>query len=129
MVNLLTFDLTGDRPFACDWPQCGMWFTQSSNLNKHYLTHTNERPFKCLWPNCDKRFKQSSNLNKHRLVHTGLSFSNILFIFILFLVNFVFNNFLLFTFFYLNIKYLSNKKSFLIQIVGKPFSLLFVIRL
>ena len=82
----------GDRPFACDWPNCGMWFTQSSNLNKHYLTHTyvlttlahnpwfvnsmsdtirNERPFRCNWPDCDKRFKQSSNLNKHRLVHTG----------------------------------------------------------
>lgn len=48
-----------------------MWFSQSSNLNKHYLTHTNEKPFKCLWPNCNKCFKQSSNLNKHRLVHTG----------------------------------------------------------
>lgn len=75
----------GDRPFACDWPQCGMWFTQSSNLNKHYLTHTNERPFKCLWPNCDKRFKQSSNLNKHRLVHTGLQ--SIHFILTLYYIN------------------------------------------
>lgn len=70
-INAFSF-FSGDRPFACDWPQCGMWFTQSSNLNKHYLTHTNERPFKCSWPDCDKRFKQSSNLNKHKLVHTGI---------------------------------------------------------
>lgn len=62
------------KQYPCDWPHCGMWFTQSSNLNKHYLTHTDEKPFKCLWPNCDKSFKQSSNLNKHRLVHTGLFF-------------------------------------------------------
>lgn len=62
---------TGQKSYPCDWPLCGMWFSQSSNLNKHYLTHTNEKPFKCLWPNCNKSFKQSSNLNKHRFVHTG----------------------------------------------------------
>ena len=63
--------VTGQKSYPCDWPLCGMWFSQSSNLNKHYLTHTNEKPFKCLWPNCNKSFKQSSNLNKHRFVHTG----------------------------------------------------------
>jgi len=61
----------GQKSYPCDWPHCGMWFSQSSNLNKHYLTHTNEKPFKCLCPNCNKSFKQSSNLNKHRFVHTG----------------------------------------------------------
>lgn len=38
---------------------CGKSFTQKSNLNQHYHTHSKEKPFKCSI--CGKRFTQ-----KHR---------------------------------------------------------------
>lgn len=38
-------------------------FDQSSNLNKHYLTHVGQKPHAC--GECGDKFSQSSNLAKH----------------------------------------------------------------
>lgn len=38
-------------------------FDQSSNLNKHYLTHVGQKPHVC--GDCGDKFSQSSNLAKH----------------------------------------------------------------
>ena len=42
------------KRFAC--PQCGKRFTQSGNLARHRMVHTQEKPFPCT--QCSKRFSQ-----------------------------------------------------------------------
>lgn len=61
-----------DRPFQCDWPNCGHRFIKKDHAVKHWrVVHLKERPFKC--PSCESRFGQRSDLNKHhRSVHEGL---------------------------------------------------------
>lgn len=61
-----------DRPFQCDWPNCGLRFIKKDHAVKHWrVVHLKERPFKC--PSCESRFGQRSDLNKHhRSVHLGI---------------------------------------------------------
>ncbi|OTF81711.1 hypothetical protein BLA29_003750 [Euroglyphus maynei] len=42
-------------------------FDQSSNLNKHYLTHMGQKPYQC--QDCGDKFSQTSNLAKHMRKH------------------------------------------------------------
>lgn len=54
--------MTGERPYACDYPGCTRAFTQSGQLKTHQRLHTGERPFMCVRPQCQMRF---THANRH----------------------------------------------------------------
>lgn len=58
---------TGERPFACQWPNCGKRFTRSDKLHRHMGMHTGERRFACFV--CSKRFVRNDTLTQHLKTH------------------------------------------------------------
>ncbi|VEU19908.1 DEKNAAC100307 [Brettanomyces naardenensis] len=48
---------------------CNKVFNRPSGLRIHMHTHTGEKPFKCEWPNCGKRFSVRSNMIRHLKIH------------------------------------------------------------
>ena len=58
---------TGEKPFACNWSNCGKKFSRSDELTRHYRTHTGEKNFVCMF--CPKRFSRSDHLQKHAKRH------------------------------------------------------------
>ncbi|CAG2114519.1 unnamed protein product, partial [Medioppia subpectinata] len=56
---------TGDKPYVCDWPECGKRFRVITNLREHKNVHSNLRPYACHWPGCSYRCSNSGNLAKH----------------------------------------------------------------
>jgi len=53
---------TGERPFGCEWVNCGKRFIQRSALQVHTRTHTGEKPHKCSQLGCGKCFSDVSHL-------------------------------------------------------------------
>ena len=49
----------------CDYEGCKLAFTNSSNLKRHFLTHTREMVYHCLFEKCEYECIQSSSLRKH----------------------------------------------------------------
>lgn len=62
---------TGDRPFKCEFAECGKAFATGYGLKSHIRVHTGEKPYKCPETNCSKAFKTSGDLQKHIRIHTG----------------------------------------------------------
>ena len=48
---------------------CHKVFNRPSGLRIHMHTHTGEKPFICEWKNCGKRFSVRSNMLRHMLIH------------------------------------------------------------
>ncbi|XP_074923311.1 zinc finger protein 367 isoform X2 [Chelonoidis abingdonii] len=53
---------TGERPYLCDYPDCGKAFVQSGQLKTHQRLHTGEKPFVCSESGCLSRF---THANRH----------------------------------------------------------------
>uniref|UniRef100_A0A3Q3VS35 Zinc finger protein 367 n=1 Tax=Mola mola TaxID=94237 RepID=A0A3Q3VS35_MOLML len=53
---------TGERPYMCDYPNCGKAFVQSGQLKTHQRLHTGEKPFVCSEKGCGNRF---THANRH----------------------------------------------------------------
>jgi len=62
---------TGEKPWKCNFSECGYACCQSGGLKNHILTHTGEKPWKCNFPECEYACTTSGNLKKHILTHTG----------------------------------------------------------
>uniref|UniRef100_A0A1I8H9X0 C2H2-type domain-containing protein n=1 Tax=Macrostomum lignano TaxID=282301 RepID=A0A1I8H9X0_9PLAT len=62
---------TGERPFRCNFVNCGRRFARAENLKIHLRIHTGEKPFACDFPGCDRRFANSSDRKKHAQVHAS----------------------------------------------------------
>src|ERR1700733_14333709 len=56
---------------ACTFEGCTYVPTQSGNLKRHILSHTDERPYKCTHRGCTYAANQSGSLISHLLIHTG----------------------------------------------------------
>lgn len=55
---------TGEKPFICDFEDCGASFLQKSALTEHYRSHTGEKPYECEY--CNYKSSRSDALNRHR---------------------------------------------------------------
>jgi hypothetical protein len=60
---------TGERPFACTWPNCNKAFTARNMLTKHVKIHA-DQPMSCPFPPCTKTFSALSSLKRHTRIHT-----------------------------------------------------------
>jgi krueppel-like factor 15 len=59
--------LAGEKPFQCEWADCGWRFSRSDELARHVRLHTGLKPFVCAA--CGKAFARSDHLQKHNRVH------------------------------------------------------------
>ncbi|KAG7248198.1 hypothetical protein CRUP_016290 [Coryphaenoides rupestris] len=69
MKELITEGETSSSHIRCNI--CNRVFPREKSLQAHKRTHTGERPYLCDYPNCGKAFVQSGQLKTHQRLHTG----------------------------------------------------------
>ncbi|XP_052122649.1 zinc finger protein 70-like [Frankliniella occidentalis] len=55
------------NPLQCS--TCGVVVSSTSNLKRHFMTHTGERPYRCTV--CGVTYTQSNNLKRHYMFTHG----------------------------------------------------------
>ncbi len=70
---LLTTRRNGKLLHLCSYEKCKYETFWSNAIVNHIRSHIGQKPFKCNFPNCGKSFTISCNLNNHKKVHTGRS--------------------------------------------------------
>ena len=68
-VSCLSFSLSGEKPFKCEFEGCDRRFANSSDRKKHSHVHTSDKPYNCKMRGCDKSYTHPSSLRKHMKVH------------------------------------------------------------
>ncbi|CAG2172830.1 unnamed protein product [Oppiella nova] len=61
-----------DKPYICEWDNCGKRFRSRPHLDAHKNIHTGRR-FPCDWPNCGKSFMRKYNLVEHTKLHSSVN--------------------------------------------------------
>lgn len=69
--NLFISNISGEKPFKCEFDGCDRRFANSSDRKKHSHVHTSDKPYNCCVRGCDKSYTHPSSLRKHMKVHCG----------------------------------------------------------
>lgn len=56
------------KKFTCSF--CNKVLSSKQNLKEHEFTHTGELPYVCKYPGCGMRFRQGSVLSSHKRIHS-----------------------------------------------------------
>lgn len=60
-------DLKKSKKFQCAY--CKKALSSKQNLKEHEFTHTGEMPYICKSPGCGMKFRQGSVLSAHKRIH------------------------------------------------------------
>lgn len=63
---------TKEKPYKCEFNDCGHECSSQSNLKVHSRTHTREKPYQCEFYGCDFKCSIQSNLETHSRIHSDL---------------------------------------------------------
>lgn len=59
--------IASSNKFKCSY--CSKLLSSKQNLKEHEFTHTGELPYVCKSPGCGLRFRQGSVLSAHKRIH------------------------------------------------------------
>ncbi|KAK2539932.1 hypothetical protein Q9966_004834 [Columba livia] len=62
-------EVSGEKPFKCEFDGCERKFANSSDRKKHSHVHTSDKPYYCKIRGCDKSYTHPSSLRKHMKIH------------------------------------------------------------
>ncbi|VVN42071.1 RHS repeat-associated core domain-containing protein [Pseudomonas fluorescens] len=63
---------TGEKPYRCEYPECGKAFSDSSSFRLHMRKHTGEKPYRCEHEGCGKAFSRKAGLTLHNQTHANV---------------------------------------------------------
>ncbi|KAJ1554879.1 Zinc finger protein ZIC 2, partial [Nowakowskiella sp. JEL0078] len=56
---------TGEKPYPCEFQDCGRYFARLDGLNTHFKTHSDVKPYICEVTDCEKAYYHPRSLRKH----------------------------------------------------------------
>ena len=62
-------NISNDKKYLCDWPECGKRFLTRQQLKWHMNRHNGVKPYRCDWPDCGKTYGCGVALYKHKRTH------------------------------------------------------------